>query len=126
MLVREAISFERYKDPKRALFGKKFGDNAKEAASIIQQLMTEIIESPKWKNSSNDLSYVESVWYDRYGGGYGGVEDTIQISVPRAFYSVGKEIKSILKQLGIKITGPMHIFVMGDYKHYEFPIEPLF
>jgi len=121
MLVREAISFERYKDPKKALFPNKFGDNVNEVNSVIQKLMTEIIESPKWKNSSNDLSYVETVWYDRYQDG-----DTIQISVPRAFYSVGKEIKSILKQLGIKITGPMQTFVMGDYKYYQFPIEPLF
>ena len=121
MLVREAISFERYKDPKKALFGNKFGDNVREVNSIIQKLMTEIIESPEWQNSSNDLSYVESVWYDRYGDG-----DTIQISVPRAHYSVGKEIKKILNQLGIKITGPMQSFVMGDYKHYQFPIESLF
>jgi len=124
MLVRESISFERYKDPRRALFGEKFGDNDEEVSYNLQKQIKAIIHDPLWKGELED---VHAVYYNQHSDRPIFKKSKISAIEVWLLYqrdrSYGKEIKQILNQLGITIIGPM---IKSSFGVYIFPVKSIY
>lgn len=114
----ESLNFERGMDPKRALSLGKFSGSKKEVEEKILKLMNEIVSDPSWEG---DLNYIDSVIIDKWTDGSWNIE----IGTPHHFTQFGKEIKKILKEIGIETFGRIDTFVRGDYRYYQLPIKPL-
>jgi hypothetical protein len=114
----ESLDFERGLDPKKAMGIGRFSGPKKEVEAKILQLMNKIVSDPAWEG---DLNYVDSVSIDKWTDGSWNIE----IGAPFHFTQFGREIKKILKQIGLEIVGKMDTFVRGDYRYYQFPIKAL-
>jgi hypothetical protein len=83
----------------------------KEKDDVTKSMMNMFIEEDK---GSYDCGYIDDVSFS---------ETTVNVQVPYRAYSVGKEIKHLLKLSGVEVKGRMNTYLVGDYKIYEFILK---
>jgi len=130
--ISEALDFERGRDPRDSMeIGDPilrlvqklvvpgfFSQKKRDVEANIENVINEILKHPSW---DGDLSSVTNISLDKWSDG----SFVIEVEHPWSWGSRGKEIKKVLRYIGINPIGKIDTFTRGDYKYYQIPIEPL-